>query len=627
MMSCHALVWQLFLWCPAASVYFSPKAQLPMILRWMAALALAGLSLSRPASAQPVLRAMTTPFERDTLSSAEYGETLAFYAELAARYPERCKLELAGGTDAGSPLYAFVLSRDGALSADSARVREKTVLLINNGIHAGEPCGVDASMMLARDLLDGSRSPEGWEEVVLVILPFYNAGGARNRGNSSRANQNGPRAYGFRGNARNLDLNRDFVKCDSRNARAFNRLVARWQPHLFIDTHTTNGADYQHTMSLIAGQKDKLEPPLGKYLDEELLPELYRRMADKGWDLTPYVNPRGTTPDTGIDGFLDLPRFGSGYAALHHCLGFISEAHMLKPFARRVRATYHLLVSLLEVAAAEGPRIRARKAEAVRHARDRSRMPLRWALDTTSVDSIRFKGYRAGYRPSEVSGLPRLYYDREQAYERSIPYRNGFYPTLEVDKPAAYLIPQAYEEVIDRLRWNGVQLHRLQKDTTLDLAFYTIRDLKTSSRAYEGHYLHYDVELGLHAMRRTFYRGDWVAFTDQPAVRYLVEVMEPQAPDSFFAWNFFDGILMQKEYFSSYVFEEEAARLLDAHPEWRAELEQKKKNDPDFAQNARAQLDWVYRRSPYYEPTHRLYPVGLWNGKAPLPVKAGRGWY
>lgn len=578
------------------------------------------------AAAQPVLQPLSTPFERDTTYSASYRQAMGFYAELAAQYPELCSLQLAGGTDAGAPLYTFVLSPDGTFTPDSARARKKTVLLVNNGIHAGEPCGVDASMMLARDLLSERLLPGAWSEVVLVMLPFYNAGGARHRGAPSRANQNGPRTHGFRGNARNLDLNRDFVKCDSRNAQSFNRLFAYWQPHLMVDTHTSNGADYQHTMTLIASQKDKLEPPLGRYLEERLLPELYRRMAARGWDMAPYVNARGATPDSGIDGFLDGPRYGTGYAALHHCLGFISEAHMLKPFARRVRSTYSLLEHLLSIAAEQGPEIRQAKARAIQHARSRKRVPLRWSLDTASVDSIRFKGYAAAYRPSSVSGLPRLYYDRDRPYERNIPYRNDFSPVLEVAKPTAYLIPQAYREVIDRLRWNGVRLHRLRKDTTLELNAYTIGELKTTNRAYEGHYLHYEVAVESQRMQRTFYQGDWVAFTDQPAVRYLMEVLEPQAPDSFFAWNFFDGILMRKEYFSSYIFEDEAARLLDAHPDWRAELEQKKKADPDFAQNARAQLDWVYRRSPYYEPTHRLYPVGRWNGKAPLPVKAVRGW-
>lgn len=578
------------------------------------------------AGAQPAPQPLPTPFERDTTYSATYRETMGFYAELAAQYPEQCSLQLAGGTDAGAPLYAFVLSPDGTLTPDSARAREKTVLLVNNGIHAGEPCGVDASMMLARDLLSGRLLPGAWSEVVLVIMPFYNVGGARNRGAPSRANQNGPRNPGFRGNARNLDLNRDFVKCDSRNAQSFNRLFAYWQPHLLVDTHTSNGADYQHTMTLIASQKDKLEPPLGRYLETRLLPELYRRMAAHGWDMVPYVNTRSTTPDSGIDGFLDLPRYGTGYAALHHCLGFISEAHMLKPFARRVRSTYSLLENLLVIAADQGAGIRRAQAQAVRHARSRKRLPLRWALDTASVDSVLFRGYAADHKPSKVSGLPRLYYDRNRPYERKIPYRNDFKPVLEVSRPTAYLIPQAYRRVVDRLRWNGVRLHRLRKDTTLELNVYTIREVQTTARAYEGHYLHYEVEVESQRMRRTFFQGDWVAFTDQPALRYLVEVLEPQAPDSFFAWNFFDGILMQKEYFSSYVFEDEAARLLDAHPDWRAELEARKRTDPAFAQDARAQLEWVYRRSPYFERTYRMYPVARWEGRPRLPVEAVRGW-
>lgn len=550
-----------------------------------------------------------TPFERDSLQTATYLEAVDYYQRLAAQFPDRLKLTEAGPTDSGLPLHLAVLSADGSFEPAAARSRNKTVLLINNAIHPGEPCGVDATMMLVRDLLQNPARLNGLRDVVILVIPFYNISGGLNRGSYSRANQQGPKAYGFRGNAQNLDLNRDFVKCDTRNAATFNQLFSAWRPHVFIDNHTSNGADYQYTMTLLATQPDKLGGLQADYLRRQMLPYLYRAMADRGDEMIPYVNVRDT-PDEGIYGFLDLPRYSSGYAVLHHCLSFVPEAHMLKPFAARVRGTYRFMEVMLEWLVRDGARIRQLKDQALADALARDTFELQWRMDLGRADTLQFKGYTAKTKRSEVSGLDRLYYDRAAPFTKAIPFYTYFRPSLRVAAPTAYVIPQAYDEVIERLRWNGVQFQRLPRDTTLEVEQYYIDTLSTLERPFEGHYLHYGVRLRTVKRPWTYRAGDYLVSTDQPARRYLIETLEPQAPDSYFAWNFFDGILAQKEYFSDYVFEDLAAQLLLDQPELRLALEQRRREDPEFAASGEAQLNFIYERSPYYEVTHRLYPVG-----------------
>ncbi|MCB0643540.1 MAG: hypothetical protein KDC44_17960, partial [Phaeodactylibacter sp.] len=255
-----------------------------------------------------------TPFELKENYSATYEETIDFYKTLAAAHPSLTIIPQ-GDTDAGFPLHTVVVSKNGYFSPKQAHEAGKVVLFINNAIHPGEPCGVDASMMLVRDLLLQSEKAPLLQEVVIVLIPYYNIGGGLNRGSYSRANQNGPEAHGFRGNARNLDLNRDFVKADSKNAQSYNKIFAAWNPHIFMDNHTSNGADYQYTMTLLSPQKNKLQKELASYL-AQLEPQLYQVMKQAGWEMSPYVNARNT-PDEGIYSFLDLPRYSSGYAALH----------------------------------------------------------------------------------------------------------------------------------------------------------------------------------------------------------------------------------------------------------------------------------------------------------------------
>lgn len=564
-------------------------------------------SFFTPLHAQGGAALFLTPFEENTSITATYSEAVNYYIQLSEAYDE-FSFSTFGTTDSGFPLHEGVLSPDGDMDPASLREKGRLIVMVLNAIHPGEPCGVDASMMLVRDAL---LQPEsyGWsDEVVLVVVPVYNIGGALNRSSHSRANQNGPREYGFRGNARNLDLNRDFIKCDSRNAQSFNRLFQKWQPDLLIDNHTSNGADYQYTITLLPPQADKLEPPLGEFLRQQFLPQVYAGMEQSGWGLTPYVNA-WPTPEYGIYGFLDLPRYSSGYAGLFHTLAFMPEAHMLKPFEDRVRSTYDMMNVLLGTAREQKSKLQNARAEARRESRRKTHFPLQWVRDTSRHDSLLFAGYEAGYKPSEVSGQPRLYYDRNKPWQKRIPYYQYFRSTLSVEKPIAYIIPQAYTEVIERLRWNGIQLQQLAADQEIEVEMYYIEDFETTERPYEGHYLHSEVQVSRDTAVITVRAGDYLIYTDQAGGRYLLETLEPQAPDSWFCWNFFDGILMQKEYFSAYVFEDVAAELLREDEDLRKALEDRKAEDEDFAKSARAQLEFVYKRSLWYEPTHRRYPV------------------
>jgi murein tripeptide amidase MpaA len=565
---------------------------------------------------------LITPFERDPAhnTTATYAECLAFYKALATAYPTTVQLREAGLTDSGQPLHEVVLSADGTFDPAASRAKGRPVLFIQNGIHPGEPEGIDASMLLARDVLRDKKLLPLLRRVTLVIVPVYNVDGMLNRNSTTRANQNGPQAYGFRGNARHLDLNRDYVKQDSRNARSFAALFQKWRPEIFVDTHTSNGADYQYTITLIPTQHNKLAPALGAYLQGQLLPALYAGMAKKKWPMTPYVDFEGETPESGLRAFMESPRYSTGYAALFNSIGFMPETHMLKAFGPRVRATYDLLVTYLQTTATQAPALLAARATADQALGTQTRFPLAWALSDTATTTMQFRGYEAGHKPSAVSGQPRLYYDRTRPYTRPVPYYNTARPTVVVEAPLAYAIPAAWTEVIDMLRRNGVVLRQLSEPLAGNGEAYALEDYKTTAKPYEGHYVHSQVKLGGRTSgAATLPAGTYLAICAEqgPARRYLLEALEPAATDSFFAWGFFDSVLQQKEHYSDYVFEDLAAQLLSKNPAVRQQLEDAKKADPTLATSGARQLDWVYQHSPYAEPGYRRYPVVRWQG--PLP--------
>jgi len=362
-------------------------------------------------------------------------------------------------------------------------------------------------------------------------------------------------------------------------------------------------------MTLIPTQKDKMEPALSTYLQSSLLPDLFAKMKAADYEMTPYVYARNT-PDEGIAGFLDYPRYSSGYANLHNCISFMPETHMLKPFQDRVWSTYQFMISMLRHIEKNSNQLLEAREKAILNTQEKSTFSLDWEMDMDRVDKLIFKGYEAKYKPSEVSGKDRLYYDRNAPYEKEILFYNSYKSSLEIDKPIAYIVPQAYKQIIDRMESNGVEVFRLAKDEIREVEIYKILDYKTTEKPYEGHYFHSKLEAEKSIQNIQYHKGDYIIYTNQSSNNYIINTLEPQAPDSWFAWNFFDGILMQKEYFSPYVFEDLAAEFLINNPNVRTALEAKKKADPEFAENAYAQLNFVYERSPYFEPTFMRYPVG-----------------
>lgn len=550
---------------------------------------------------------MKIPFESsDGSQTSTYFKTIDFWKNLAEN-SEKIQITEKGLTDSGFPLHLVLISNSGEFDLKKIQSENKSILLINNGIHPGEPDGIDASMLLARDISDGKfKLPDN---LVLAIIPVYNIGGMLNRSADYRVDQNGPNEFGSRGNAQNLDLNRDYIKCDSKNARSFTQIFHELNPDVFVDNHVSNGADYQHVMTLLTSQHSKLGGEMGEYINRVFEPAMYKSMQKKGYDLIPYVNVWGKTPDNGWNEYVDSPRYSSGFGTLWSSFCFVPETHMLKPYAQRVDATYELMVSFIEFTSANSKEIKSLRNQTIAKGISQKEFTIGWKHNPDKFQYYLFKGFEAGYKKSEVSGLDRLYYDRNKPYEKQIPIYNQFDAEIVVKKPQAYIIPQGWWKVVDLLKLNQVEMKQLEKDTEIEVEVYKIENYEAALVAYESRHINSKVEISKTIQKRQFRKGDWYIPMNQKANRFLMETLEPQATDSYFVWNFFDGILQQKEGFSPYVFEDIAAQYLKENPELRKKLEAKKNSDSEFAQNAYAQLYFVYQHSPWIEPEFMQYPV------------------
>lgn len=548
-----------------------------------------------------------------------YEATISQYKKLAKKYSE-LKINEYMITDAAEPLHLIELKK-------RSKNTNKVNILINNGIHPGEPEGIDASLILCQNILELIHNEEIskvkyfkneydltsianlLDHVNLYIIPIYNVDGAKNRNSHTRANQNGPEAYGFRANNKNLDLNRDFIKLDSRNAKEFTRIFHYTKPHLFIDTHTSNGADYQHIVTYIATQRDKLNPIIANYQYETFIPELDKNLIAQRFDAVPYVNNWTDKPEAGWPAFYESPRYATGYSTLFNAIGFTLETHMLKSYAERVEGSYAFLLNCIKIANRDHEIIAVNKISADADIALQENFDLNWKLDSSSFQTIIFKGYESAYKKSEIGDHDRLYYDRNKPFEKEVRFYNKYKSTKSVAKPEAYIIPFAWESVIDRLILNGVRFERITKDTLLDLGVYYIEDYKTLKNPYEGHYLHYNTKVNKKNSKILVRKGDVLIKTNQTRNRYIIETLEPEAVDSYFNWNFFDATLSQKEHFSDYVFEDTAAEILKNNSDLKSAFEKKKSEDIEFSKNKYAQLEYIYKSSEYFEKSFLRYPI------------------
>lgn len=537
---------------------------------------------------QDILRSNYTP---------TYEETIAYYKNKAKKHKQYMTVKEVGTTDIGLPLHLITITQKSN--------QPKLSILINNGIHPGEPDGINASIMLAEELLN---HPEQYSELLknvsIHIIPVYNVDGCKRRGKYYRANQNGPEESGFRGNYKNLDLNRDFIKMDSKNAFAFAKIFHLTNPHVMADTHVSNGADYQYTFTYFFTQKDKLPQSLQEST-AKLENDFVNDLTKKNIKAFPYVNHHDDGQVKALDAFNDLPRYCTGYAALFNCIGITTETHMLKPFDQRVQATYEALLSLIKTSYANKELILDAKSKAI----PQETINLNFEVDTTNRIQLEFLGYKEKFETSKVTGLPQLTYDRTHPVTFTIDYFAKYIPVFKTSKVKYFILPQAWDQVIARLSANNIAMHYLVKDSVIECETDLVMDLESNKNPYEGHYYHEKITTEKVKQKKQFYKGDVVIKVNDANAHFLHHVLITEAKDSYFRWNFFDACLQQKEWFSDYVFDKIAEELLQTDKELANKFKNALEEDKDMAKNKFKQLYFIYKNSKYYEKTAFELPV------------------
>ena len=578
--------------------------------------------LSNPSGDVPT-QWLTKAERTEFRETPRYEETVAFCRQLAEA-SEWIEYQSFGKSGEGRELPLLIASKDMAFTPQAARATKKLVVLVQDCIHAGECGGKDASLMLLRDMAITRIRHDLLDHVVLLVMPILNSDGHERFSPYSRINQNGPEAMGWRVTSRNLNLNRDYMKADAVEMRAWLEVWNAWRPDLHFDNHTTDGGDWQYDVTLSADTHEVGAPQVARWLDEVLFPPLFRALeADGHVPMTYFWLRDSKDPAKGIQSGGFGPRYSTGYVSIRNRPSILVETHMLKPYRTRVIAHYNIMRHVLETLRRDPGSLRmavqdadARTVEMGSAYDPNFRLPVAIAR-TKESKPITFKGYAYRRELSEISGDQRIIYDNTAPIDIETVWYNETTVSKEVVPPMAYIIGPQWTEVIELIQAHGLRGTKLMEPLTADFESYRFEDVSFPKKSYEGRFLPKFKTAPL-VERRTYPPGSVVVPLDQPDAKVAIHLLEPEAPDSLVSWGFFNAIFEQKEYAEHYILEALAGEMSAADPKLREEFDAKVRTDSAFAADPRARLYFFYKRSPYWDARKNVYPVARLTGHVDL---------
>jgi hypothetical protein len=563
----------------------------------------------------PVPAAWLTHAEQtDYRETPNYADTIA-YSKRLDQASSLIKFQTFGLSGQGRELPLLIATEGETFTPEAARRAGKAVILIQACIHAGEPDGKDAGLALLRDIAITKTRPDLLKNLVVLFIPIYNTDGHERSSPYNRINQDGPATMGWRTTSTYQNLNRDYMKADTPETRAWLSLWNHWLPDLFIDCHVTDGADYQYNITYQHEHHEGVNAAVldweRKVIDERVAPATAAAGNVISWYLE-FIDNRDLTK--GIRDFNGSPRFSTGYTPIRNRPGILIETHMLKPYRPRVLGTYDFLrFTLAEVsrdpksllaavrAADEKTLAEGRTYDAAR------RYPLDFELTETATP-YKLKALEYHTETSDISGGPYVTFGARPV-DMAVPMFREFRVTVAVTPPLYYIVPVQWREVIAVLGAHGITMQPTTQPLEIDVETYRFVDVKWAAGPFEGRLMP-SFKTEIVRERRTYPVGSVVVPLAQYSAKVVLNLLEPEAPDSLVHWGFFNATFEQKEYAENYVLEKLAREMLAASPRLREEFQKRLASDPKFAASPRARLEFFYRRSPYWDQQMNLYPVG-----------------
>jgi hypothetical protein len=556
---------------------------------------------------------LTVAEKSDFRATSTLAETEAFLARVQRAAPEIIRVSTFGTSGRGFDLPLVIVSSDGAFTSAEMKATGKPVLLIQSCIHAGEVDGKVATLMILRDIALGRR-PDLVQGVITVFAPIYNADGHENVSPYNRANQNGPvDGMGYRTTADGINLNRDFLRLASPEARAMAKLVADVNPDLHVDNHVTNGSDHAWVLTWLVAEAPQLDPGVSAWVSEHL-PKVLAETAAAGHPNGPYVElVSGSDPTAGIIWDVSQPRYSSGYFPLRNRPSILIEMHAPKPFRNRVLANKVFLEELILEVGRSGKGLKRAVEAADAHTAtlgladaDPSQVVVRWGV-AEEGETITWPAFEWTTVESVVTGGPLVEYHPPTVREVELVWRHLPVPELTLPRPRGYLVLPGWPQIEDVVAGHGLRAFEVTADTELEVETIRLAEPEFASSSFQGVVMVEDFKVSRQTETRRIPHGSLWIPADQPNFEIAVQLFEPEAPDSLVRWGAVSSVFERKIYIGTAELEHLVHAMLEdpvITKEWATALE-----DPEFAGDSRARYLWWYRRTPYWDETVGLLPV------------------
>lgn len=548
-----------------------------------------------------------TPFElSDGSESPTYAETMVWIKKLAAE-SEYLELIAVGTSEQERPIQMVIASKDKDFNSSKLSTSAKPLILFQGGIHAGEIDGKDAGMMLLRDISKGSKLSL-LDESNLLFIPILNVDGHERRSKYGRVNQRGPKEMGWRTNALNLNLNRDYTKLETAGINAVAKVINSYDPDLYIDIHVTDGADYQYDITYGYVATGGYSPEISSWLDTYFKSEVDQALKDQGHIPGPLLFAANNEDFTeGNVAFSFSPRFSHTYGDIRHLPSILIENHSLKPFEQRVLGTYVFLEQAIKSVGAHFSELQA--AVDADKTQKKESIVVKYQFRDTPADSMEFLGIASKKVISKITENEYVTWEGK-AITQMVPNILMDKPAASVPVPKAYWIPVEWSEIIDKLKTHGFEMEILEEEKEVNMELSTITEYKLSNQPYEGRFRFESFELEKEYRKVILNPGSIRVKTDQPLGELLVILMEPESVDSFFQWGYFHSILSQTEYMETYIMEPLIAKMLYEDADLNRRFEEEKSSNPEFAKSPRQIYRWFYEQTPYVDQNWKVIPIG-----------------
>lgn len=555
-----------------------------------------------------------TKFESSNyLETVTYEECIEF-SKLLAEKSALINYQEIGLSPQKRAIPLLIVDKDGLTNAEQIKATGRIILFVQAGIHAGEPDGTDAGFLLLRDMAIHQKNLQLLENVSILFIPSFNVDGLARMSPYNRINQNGPIEMGWRANSNNLNLNRDYMKADSPEMKAWLHMFNEYLPDLFIDCHTTDGADYQYVATYALETFGNMDDGLTKWMKSKYEPYLIEKMEAKNTPIFPYVSFKNWhDPRSGLIRSVGTPMISQGYTALQNRVGLLIETHMLKPYKPRVYATYDLIVGTLESMNKDHEKIKSLNHNADLKMSSRKNGPknmtVQYKVNMQDSAQVDFLGVEYDIVKSDLTGGDWFQYSNKPSAFKLDLFEKQL-PKEIIELPMAYIIPVEWPQVQEVLKAHGIQYFITTEKKKINIEAYTFEKQKWGNSSFEGRQNLRSFELITDERETEYEAGAMVVPVRQRAAKVLVYLLEPKADNSFASWGFFNSIMERKEYAETYVMEKMAREMIKDKPELLDEFNNWKEKNPKLAKSHWMQTMWFFEKTPYWDQKKDVYPVG-----------------